>query len=230
MRKICWLLIAILLLPIAGGCTKRNPAAPANLFMQAATPVPTPASNLVLIENGEDGDNQNALGGYWYSYDDSANGGTSVVVPKPFIMTISPGNGANGSAGYVAITATVTTTYTYGFVGVGTGMSATSGGLIDLSAYQGLRLFIRGNGKQVRLNLKSGNITDSDFYGAVITATAAWQMIDLPFTSAVFRQQGFGIARPLADSLRNVTDLQWQSVGQPITQFDLQLDELYLYR
>lgn len=226
-KNLTYLSVVIVLLLF--GCTKKNPSAPSDLFTASATPTPVVPVNLILIDHCEHAANvPNNLNGYWYVYDDNdaPNNGTSVVSPKPFAMTNAAGEGALGSDGYVKITGTVTTAYENGFIGVGTGL----GGITDLTQYQGIRFYIRGDGGSYRLSLKSTIIGDSDYFGTTVSTTSAWTEVFLPFTSTVFKQQNFGAVQDFTLALANVTDLQWQSMGQPRASVTLEIDELYFYK
>jgi sialate O-acetylesterase len=66
---------------------------------------------------------------------------------------------------------------------------------MDLSAFDGVRFFVRGTGKFVFKTLQP-TIWDWDDYGAgVFRATPAWQPIEIHFSS--LKQEGWGIPEPL---------------------------------
>ncbi len=59
-----------------------------------------------------------------------------------------------------------------------------SGGLLDASAYRGLRLTVRGNDQQYSLHLRTPDATRPwQSYRAHFTAAARWQTFDLPFAA-----------------------------------------------
>ena len=146
------------------------------------TPTNTPVTQCLMLDNCDDGDNANMVPagmggpGYWYSYDDFYNAGTSYVVPWtsaectkmgvaniPFYMQ-SPGcdgAGNDSAAGKAArITGYTTNADTDGgFVGMGMNLLGTPSSLtfttcanyspspMDISGYTGLRFWVKGDGQ-----------------------------------------------------------------------------------
>ncbi|MCE5299397.1 MAG: CIA30 family protein [Spirochaetia bacterium] len=140
---------------------------PTGTFTATETPAASPTiTNTVFvapagwIDDCEDGDNTNdysgaRLGGYWITYDDTANSGTSYVwpmsdtwalkkglAPQQFMMssiTISAGSPANLSSFAARMTGYVTTNtstippgettagYVYGFIGMGCQFNPNAG-------------------------------------------------------------------------------------------------------
>jgi hypothetical protein len=97
-----------------------------------------------VLDNFEDGDNGNWWGGFWYTYDDSPNQGTSVVNPLPdakggigFIpsdVTDQPGNN------YAArMWIQLGSGYQYAFLGMGTNLAQTGNNPapVNISQYTG---------------------------------------------------------------------------------------------
>lgn len=237
-------LVFIVIPFLVSSCTKKNPVAPAGLFPNpfisatptpTVTPVPVPSATVVVDNCEETAKTTNQLvpAGYWYTYNDHGDGGTSTIYPQPspspFYKTSDPGNGANGSDGYVRVTGTVTTVFAYGYAGLGTGL-APAPGVFDLSKYQGIVFYVKGDGKTYRFKIESPDITDSDQFGYNFTTTGAWQKITLPFNTSTFTQSGFGTPKNLLDSLVSAKGIQWQTIGQPLAAFELEVDDIYLYQ
>jgi hypothetical protein len=221
-------LVLTVSLVLANGCTKRNPAAPADAFV--LTPTATPVTpNLLLIDDCETATVINKCGGAWYVFNDAGNGGTSQVVPNPFQMTLLTGQGAQGSNGYAGITGTVTTAFVFGFIGMGTAL-APANGKVDLSQYQGVRFFVKGDGKTYSLKIQTSNITDYDYYQVIFSTTGAWEEKILPFTDAIFKQGGFGTPVSFLQAEQSATGFQWQTVGQPFSSVELEIDNIFLYK
>ena len=112
------------------------------------TPTST-ESNELLIDDFEDGDKVNLVGGDWFTYADSqyAAGGTSTI-GNPYInsngVPASPlkylSCGSNDLDVIIDHTPSGPGTY-YGFVGVATSFTAST----DISSYTGIRFYIRGS-------------------------------------------------------------------------------------
>jgi endo-1,4-beta-D-glucanase Y len=200
----------------------------------------------VLIDDCDDGNNANLLGGYWYTFDDLDNSGDSnavpwsdkhyaklMMTPTPFYMQ-APGYNATGFA--ARMTGTVTTTYMYGFIGLGTDLLNPQAD-VNVSCCSGIRFWVKGDGKQYRVKL--GNVTQyptdgsgGNMYGYVFTSTTSWQQITVPFTSMTRdgMPSPWGADKPtLADVLTGVRSIQWQTIGQPIASVDLTVDQLEFY-
>jgi endoglucanase len=173
-------------------------------------------STEVLIDDFEDGNTLNNLGGYWYTYLDAS----STVYPTPFVITHNPGQGAGGSNYYARVTGTVGAS---GYVGLGTGL----GGTKDLSAYAGIQMSVRGDGHTYRLQMVSTNITNYDYYAYTFTTTGSWQTVYILFSQ--FSSIWLPSPDTLANSLKVVTDFQWATVNAPMASFDLRVDNVYLF-
>jgi hypothetical protein len=213
------------------GCTKRNPVAPDNTFSSTPTATPVVSTNLTLVDDCETQTSQNKLGGSWFVYDDLGNTGTSRVYPKPFQMTLNIGQGALASNGYAGITGTVTTAFVSGFIGMGTNLAPASG-IVDLSGYQGIRFFVKGDGKSYSLKIQTAStiIKDFDYFQINFTTSNIWEEHIIPFSTAFFSQQGFGVKVDFALAIQNVQGIQWQTIGQPLSSVELKVDNIYLYK
>lgn len=108
----------------------------------------------------------------------------------------------------------------------------------DLSAYSGLRLWVRTTtasddaAQSVRINLpmpgtNAGGdcLVCSDHFGADIPLTSAWTQLSVPFSS--LRQRGFGQPQLDEPDLAHVTSLQLSFAGG--VAFDLWIDDIELY-
>lgn len=182
----------------------------------------------LVLDDAEDGDQINLLGGLWYGYDDRWNGGTSQIQPTPFAVTADAGHGAWNSDHYIRITGTVTTDYPYGFIGLAAPLNY-EGTTANLNEYKGLWFYAKGDGKTYRVRIKSSNVTDYDYYGYTFTPmTAGWQEYIVPFTQ--FTQEGWGAVCDRTASLAAAEEIQFQTVGQPWPTVELQLDGPTLLR
>lgn len=130
-----------------------------------------------LLANFDDGTSHLTTGGsFSYSWADS---------PHTSLDLISPGRGTGGFAARVAGDLDDTQDSI---------LSATyklDGSPQDLSAYAGIRFWVRGNGS-FRFRSKQQTITDYDDYASpVLKATPEWRPITVPFRD--LRQDGWGV-------------------------------------
>jgi hypothetical protein len=108
----------------------------------------------------------------------------------------------------------------------------------DLSAYTGLRLWVRTTStagsaaRSVRINLpmpgtNSGGDCSvcNDHFGADLPLTPEWTQLTVPFAS--LRQRGFGHPQLPEPDLAHVTSLQLSFTGGVV--FDLWIDDVELY-
>lgn len=95
-----------------------------------------------LIDDCEDGDTRNILGGHWFNYDDRGSGGNSSVSPYPFEMSVGgvPGLSAQYCA-YMSWSLGSAIQYPY----VGLGMNFIDNSVYDLSEYDGISFYFKGN-------------------------------------------------------------------------------------
>ncbi|GAB4824163.1 hypothetical protein N2152v2_011209 [Parachlorella kessleri] len=128
----------------------------------------------------------------WGALDDVVMGGVS---SSGFF--IRPGVGEDGSPAGV-FTGTVTTANNGGFASVRTRNLEPP---LDLSAYEGLELRVKGDGLRYKLVLRSESAWDGIGYTASFDTTAGglWQSVRLPFSSfvPVFRARSVLSAAPL---------------------------------
>ncbi len=174
-----------------------------------------PARARLLVDDFEDGDATNALGGPWMGFSDGYSTSTGFGL----------GTGRDsGHAGHLAFTVRAGAAYPY--VGLATYLrpdSATTG--IDLGGYEGLRFWARGNGTFSCQVATSRTAAESNHFGAVLIPTPDWRRIEIPFASLV--AANWGSVQPWDPT--TVYALQW--VGQdPIgTSDELFIDDLELY-
>ncbi len=182
------------------------------------------AGKVILVSDFEGESSQTAFGGLWFVYDDGNNGGDSIVKPKPFGPI--KGDGATGSSYFARITGTVTTKYQYGFIGLGCDFVSNIG-IMDISAYNGIKFFARGDGKKYSIKLRTMNVKDYDYFSYTFPTTDKWQEIKIPLKS--FNQEGWGQKKLLSDALKSFYGIQFQTIGQPISSVELDIDNVCLY-
>lgn len=160
-----------------------------------------------LVEDGERGGNRNACGGYWYTYNDSSNGGKSTVLPAAATFAMTTG-GCN-STKCVGITYTINKgTLTYpGFVGVGSSLSTVDCTVVDLSKAKSISFYFKGNACTFRL--ETSDVTGGYPYQAkVVDSSTAWKRVTVLLSDL---HQENGGTSPLNAAL--ATKLSWQVQG-----------------
>lgn len=122
-------------------------------------------------------------------------------------------------AGCVTFTAANTTTADA--VGLGRTLNP-NGRPVDVSPYESLRFWARGDGNPVRILLETNDITDGDFYQLTLTPGSDWQQYTLPLDE--FTQRGYGAARPL--NLAELRSVIWLNAAATSGTFQLELDQV----
>ncbi len=106
---------------------------------------------------------------------------------------------------------------------VGIGRTLNPNGMtVDVSPYQALRFWAKGNGTAVRILLETAGITDADYYQTVFVPSREWQQYIVPLND--FQQRGFG--QPTLYTGQDVKAVLWlnaENNGQP---FEVALDQV----
>ncbi|MCE5299759.1 MAG: CIA30 family protein [Spirochaetia bacterium] len=205
----------------------QTPGGPTNT--PTVTPTYTATVLSFMIDDCEDMNNINNLGGYWYTYRDVS----STVTPY-MIYTMASG-GANSSAGAARMYGTVAAPSTgnlYPYAGMGSNLNAATGTEADISGYYGVRLYVKGNGQQYYIKIPYTNgsgtsLTGYNDYKFTFTAPAAWTLIEIPFTSMT-QEGNWGTTAALADVLVHAKEFQWQTPFNSAA-FDIWVDDFQFY-
>jgi O-glycosyl hydrolase len=176
------------------------------------TPTITPIPASILLDDCEDGNNTNNLGGAWYNYVSD----TSTIIPDPFVMT-SPGMAA--SSNYCASMKGNIATGSWG----GTGTNLNAGGTgVDLTGYTGVEFYAKGNGSYW-FQLTQSTITGSYFGMSVdVASTTVWTKYTVLFAANLTQRYG----GPGTLTLNDIIALQWASNANGA--MDLQIDNVKL--
>jgi sialate O-acetylesterase len=146
--------------------------------------LPSAAGKPLLFADFDDGSTGNVLGGSW-SYDWRN-------APETTFELVPPGRGGSGFAAHITgrISPADDATWTARF--------HLDGSPADLSAYAGIRFWVRGNGAFQFRSLQP-TITDWDNYGKpLIPATADWTPVTIWFRD--LRQDGWGVVADFTPS------------------------------
>ncbi|MBN2037884.1 MAG: hypothetical protein JW768_14175 [Chitinispirillaceae bacterium] len=170
-----------------------------------------------LIDDCEDGNNLNRLGGKWLSYNDVSEGGLSTVTPLASETQLFPmaDGGANGSLKAAKITYTLNqgSNQYNPFVGFGFWLKPNTPGdtTLDISAASGLTFYFKGAECDVRI--ETTNITDFGYYFKRIPAAADWTLVSLKKTDMA--QATWADSKPF--DLTKATKIAWQTPNTGVT-------------
>jgi hypothetical protein len=161
-----------------------------------------------MIEDLEDGDSKTLWNGIWFSYTDSDVTGASTISPLTSItVPFLPVDG-----GPVGSTKTATFTYTLDagaltydpFVGFGIKLQASELAY-SLSSCTEIRYAYKGPAHRFRVNQPT--ITDGNFYGVNVVASAAWTTKSILWTD-LLQDPTWGVVKPMTKNA--VEGFSWQ--------------------
>ena len=92
---------------------------------------------------------------------------------------------------------------------------------VDISPYQAVRFWVKGDGTPVRVLLETASVTDGDYYQTVFTPGTEWQQVIIPLSE--FSQRGFGLAKPFTGT--DVKSLIWLNAEATSGPFTLSVDQ-----
>lgn len=176
-------------------------------LLLALTLLPQAVRASLLVEDGEG----HGLGG-WFSYSDAY----SEASPKPFTFS----EGGYRSAHCARLDVELKSGVQYPYAGFGTGFP-----LKDLSAYEGVRFYAKGQGAwncQVPISSTS---TDNNHYSCPIPLTGEWTLVELPFSQFT---QTWGSPKPWDPA--QVTGVGFTASGQPGAKAFLCVDDIEFYQ
>lgn len=176
------------------------------------TATSTPALGVMLDNCENTGNNQNLWGGWWYSYSDT---GTTISAAKEFPggpVTVGGAYRMSGTMG------------SGGYAGAGSNLAA-GGAEVNMTAYEGVRFYIRGNGAVVRVAIVTGNFTDVNAHSHweySVPTTLSWELVQIPFSAMT---QPYG--PPIDFDLSRAEDIQFKI--SLAGGFDVYLDDIEFY-
>ena len=174
------------------------------------TPTVTPIPVSFLLDDCEDGNNTNNLGGGWYNYADA----TSTLNPTPFVMTAG---GCPGSTNYCASMSGTIGAGGYG--GIGTNLNA-AGTPVDLTGYIGVEFYVKGTGSYWFQVTQQTSVGSS--FGKAFTAGSTWTKVTVMFATDLSQRYG----GPDVFTQNLCIALQW--ANNSTGAVDLQVDNIRL--
>ncbi len=179
----------------------------------------------LLVDNCDDGDNINALGGAWQTFADGYSSVTPPAAPAgTFFMT--PG-GNSGSAYCASMAYTLLPGVAYPYTGLLTFTRADYSTIgIDVSSYYGIRFYAKCTGTGT-YNCGLGTTktaAQGNHYSSVFTPDSSWKLFEIPFMSLA---QAWGT--PEAWDPTTVYAIQWVASGFAGTTGQLYVDDIEFY-
>ena len=181
-----------------------------------------------MIDDLEDDNRFNNFKGTWFIYDDRHSGGDSHTIPEAYSAFVADSGGPLSSQKYAHIRGKVTTTIADGYLGMGMDLNPNNNQSRNLSQYDAIEFWSKGDGKIYRFKIHSEATSDYDDFGYNFTASSDWQHHLILLSS--LSQEGFGKPASLEKALKTALKMQWQTVGQPHESIDLAIDNIRLLK
>jgi len=157
----------------------------------------------VEIDDFEDGNTQNKLGGYWYTYNDNSDGGKSHLKQEPWqnIFVSSGGHDSLGmlKADVVLDKGTYQWSPYYAFA-----TSVDKNASLNPSSFAGISYWHKGVAHKVEIN--TPEVTDYDFYQIPVPASNTWKLVTIDFS--MLNQEGWG--KKVLLNLNNSIRIIWK--------------------
>ena len=136
----------------------------------------------------------------WSPYSDVDNGGSSTA-------KVTVNNGVTTVAG------TVTTKYQYGYAGLT--MNSDPEFISALKTAKGVKVTVKGDGKKYSFRVETNDRPDYCFHQFTVTAGAKETTYEIPFSKLA--QESWGKKKAFVPE--NITQVSFQTVGQPISSY-----------
>jgi endoglucanase len=175
-------------------------------------------TDLLVIDDVEDGDEVLNTTGTWYAYTDQESAGqssiTNVYDPAlPGYVVVFPGatDATNGTAGFVGLQGIVWNegNYQYDpFVALGLNMNADTSKGVDLSACPVLSYRYKGSAHTIKL--QDGQVTDFAFHNRRVDDAAEWTTV--AFAQEEFKQPSWTETK-IDLNWANIKKMAWEVIG-----------------
>ena len=172
-------------------------------FLCFATQVSAQQSPSLLIDDFEDANTQNTLGGYWYSFSDNAQGGKSHVKQQCWQKDAFVTTGGYESMGMFHVDVVLDKgAYQWNpYYAFATSINKTA--TVNPSAFAGISYWHKGVAHKVRV--ETSEVTDYDFYSMPVPASNVWTLVTIDFS--MLNQEGWG--KKIGLNLDNSIKLVW---------------------
>ncbi len=159
--------------------------------------------NYLVIDDFEDGNTQNTLGGYWYTFNDNQGGGKSHLAQQMWPQECLVTTGGHESKGMLVGNIELDKgTYQWSpYYAFATKIEKTT--TINPANFVGLTYWHKGAGHKLRIETEE--VIDYDFYQIPIPTSASWKLITIDFS--MLTQGGWG--KKVNLNLDNSINLVW---------------------
>ena len=199
-----------------------TPKSSGSIVTSSSSVTPTSSSvvitDLLVIDDVEDGDEVLNTTGTWYAYTDTSSGGlssiTNVYDPTlPGYVVVLPGttDPTNGSTNFVGLQGMVwgEGTYEYDpFVALGLNMNADTSKGVDLSNCPVLSYRYKGAAHQIKV--QDGQVTDFAYHYRKLVDAAEWTLVT--FKQEEFKQPSW-TQDPKELNWANIKKIAWEVIG-----------------
>lgn len=163
-----------------------------NIPLSSSSVAVIAGDSALVIEDFEDGDTDNLIKGYWYSFNDNDGGGESAITPATWEEAFVTTGGHNSTGMLSTKVSLVKAAYPYApYYAFATLLpkSATS----NPANYGGISYWHKGVAHTFRIDIPE--VTDYDNHLIEIPAHAEWTLVTIDF--ALVAQEGWGVPVPL---------------------------------
>ncbi len=178
-------------------------------------PLITHAQSL-MIEDFEDGNTENNLGGYWYDFNDNDNGGKTTISPTNWQQESFITSGGYKSKGMFKVNVQLEKG-NYQWDPYHCFAMSIPNTRLNPKDYAGITYWHKGVAHTFRVD--TPEITDYDYYLIDIPASEDWTLVTIDFS--ILSQEGWGRKEPL--NLDNAVKFIWNLRKQ---SGDFQIDEI----
>lgn len=156
-----------------------------------------------LIDDFEDGNNQNTQGGYWYSFNDNELGGNSQLKQKSWQEEAFVTNGGYESKGKLQVDVILNKgSYQWSpFYAIATKIEKSAA--LNPGNYAGLSFWHKGVGHKLRV--ETPEVADYDYYQIPVPESTEWTLVTIDFS--MLSQGGWG--KKVSFNLNNTISLVW---------------------
>jgi hypothetical protein len=154
----------------------------------------------------------------WTTYSDKSAGGTSTAW-----LQMVPG-GAPGSTKALRLEGTVTPDFQYGYAGA-RALINPDGTPRDLSRYQGVRFWVRGNEDVYKLQIIKASVSGFNDFQKPFLAPAKWTLVEVPFEA--LRQPPWGHQTPW--SSRDIRGVGIHTADGLLGEYFVEIDQIEFY-
>ena len=189
-------------------------------------------TDLLVIDDVEDGDEVAATTGTWYAYTDKASGGLSTISnvydnTLGGYVVVFPGSkdATNGSKNFIAINDIVWNqgTYDYApFVAIGLNLDADTSKGVDLSACPALSYRYKGSAHT--LKVQDGQVADYGYHQAIFEDASAWTTVVVSWDD--IEQPSW--AAPVDLNKKSIKKMAWEVIGYRNIEYQPEINYLYV--